>query len=141
MNTNTQVISIVKVNENLTDGNLFLFASKHYDNPGCVDMEEFYSDLLIATNIKKLFSKYRQGSMLKTRLLINHFISFFNVFENEAAAKILFFKIDEKYWSYLKTILVFLDRCPNFILIEGKFINISNINLDLTLLKLLEHDI
>lgn len=141
MNTNTQVISIVKVNENLTDGNLFLFASKHYDNPGCVDMEEFYSDLLIATSIKKIFSKYRQGGVLKTRLLINHFVSFFNVFENDAAAKILFFKLDEKYWSYLKTVLVFLNRCPNFILINGKFINISNINLDLTLLKLLEHDI
>ena len=42
-------------------------------------------------------------------------ISFYllnNVFGMEATARILFYKIDEKYWPQLKTFLVFLNYMP-----------------------------
>ena len=119
----------------LTEQNFLLFAAKNYDNDQCYDLDEFYSDLTIPIHIKKLFARYKQNGILKERLLLNHVISFYNVFPPLVAAKILFFKIDEKYYSYLKTILYFLNRCPETITIDSTEINIKNIEIDFILLK------
>mgnify|MGYP001266420986 CR=1 FL=1 len=43
--------------------------------------------------------------------IINHLILLYNVF-GKAATEMLFFKLEEKYWSNLKTFLVFLNRMP-----------------------------
>lgn len=124
--------------ENISEKNYLLFAAKAYDNPHCIDMEEFYSDLATIVCLKKLFSRYHTGKVLKSRLILNHLISFYNVFEYHAATKMLFFKIDKKYHPYLKTFLVYLSRCPDFLLIEGQFINIRDIPIDRDLEKALE---
>jgi len=51
--------------------------------------------------------------MLKERLILNHIISFYNVFEYEAATRLLFFRVGEQYHSLLKTFLVFLNKMPD----------------------------
>jgi hypothetical protein len=104
----------------LNENNYLLFSAKYYENPNCMDISEFYSDLSIIVHIKKLLSKYLSSGVLKERLLLNHLICFFNVFEPIAAIKILFFKIEEIHHVNLKTVLVFLDRCPDFLKVGNK---------------------
>ena len=67
---------------------------------------------------------------MKTRLVLNHIIVLTNVFGNEAAATLLLFKIERKYWSILKTFLQYL----NIILPD----ELPNIKVNKTLLSNLE---
>lgn len=93
----------------LDDQNFLLYAIKHYDNPQCISIEEFYQDLSAIIYLKRLFKKYKKSGDIKEQLAINHTILLYNVFGIEAATRILFWKIDEEYHTYLKTILVFLN--------------------------------
>lgn len=95
--------------KNLDDENLMLYAIQHYDNPQCGGMEEFYQDLSILIYLKRLFKKYCGGGELKDRLILNHLITFYNVFGMEAATRILFLKIDSEYHHILKTFLLYLN--------------------------------
>ena len=61
--------------EQLTESNFLLYAAKHYDNPQCMDIEEFQDDLKRINYIKKLLNKYKTTGELKERLIINHIIS------------------------------------------------------------------
>ena len=124
----------------LTDKTILLYAARHYDNPHCHDIDEFYNDLQIPLHLKKLFTRYHVNGVLKDRLILNHIIGFFNVFNSGAAAKILFFKMDEKYYPYLKAVLVALNRCPEGMTINGKYISITNdITADVILLSRLRN--
>lgn len=114
----------------LNEKTFLLFAMKHYDNPQCAGIEEFNEDLSIPIHLKKLLTRYHVNGVLKERLIINHIISFFNVFEPMAAAKILFFKLDPHHHSYLKTFLVYLNRCPEHISINGQLLNINALPMD-----------
>ena len=96
----------------LTPENINMFAMKHYDNPTCVDEKEFLDDMKRFKYLKRLFRKYDTTRELKSRLIINHIIILANVFGIDAATTLLFFKIDRKHWSILKTILVFLHYMP-----------------------------
>lgn len=100
--------------EKLTDSNFLLYAAKHYDNPQCMDIEEFNDDLKRINYIKKLFNKYKTTGELKERLIINHLIVLYNCFGSPAATNILLFKL-EGYESYLKPFLVFLNYMPEVV--------------------------
>ena len=96
----------------LTNGNYMMFALLHYDNPHCVDIKEYFEDVRKLKYIKRLFNRYREDGVMKERLILNHLISFYNVFENEAATRLLFFRVGKEYHSLLKTFLVYLNRMP-----------------------------
>ena len=96
----------------LTTDNINMFAMKHYDNPTCIDEKEFLDDMKRFKYLKRLFRKYDTTRELKSRLIINHIIILANVFGIDAATTLLFFKIDRKHWSLLKTILVYLHYMP-----------------------------
>ena len=44
--------------KNLTPENINMFAIKHYDNPSCVDEQEFLDDMKRFKYLKRLFRKY-----------------------------------------------------------------------------------
>ena len=114
--------------ENLTDKNITSYMIMSYENSQCVDMEEFEDDMKRVKYIKRLINRYLSGGELKERLLLNHIISFYNVFGIEAATRILFFKVDESDYSVLKTFLIYLNVMPEQVkLIKGKNIINSNI--------------
>ena len=72
------------------------------------------------------------GGELKERLILNHLITLGNVFPIEVLSRILFLKISQKYWTYLKTFLIFLDYMPDQISsINGEKIISSNIQVNL----------
>ena len=96
----------------LTPGNIMMFAMKHYDNPSCVDRKEFLDDMKRFKYLKRLFRKYNTSSILKVRLILNHIIVLANVFGVDASSTLLFFKIEKKHWSTLKTFLVYLNYMP-----------------------------
>ena len=76
------------------------------------------------------------GGELKERLILNHLITLGNVFPVEVLTRILFLKISSKYWSYLKTFLIFLDYMPEQVSsINGEKIISSNIGVDLRIAK------
>jgi len=96
----------------LTNENYLMYALLHYDNPHCVDIKEYFEDVRKLKYIKRLFNRYKEDDVMKERLILNHLISFYNVFDNEAATRLLFFRVGEEYHSLLKTFLVFLNRMP-----------------------------
>jgi len=92
----------------LDNENYALYAAKYYDNPTCRSVDEFNEDLTRLIYLKRLFRRYRRSGELRERLILNHLITFYNVFGNEAATRLLFFKIDPDLHDVLKTFLIYL---------------------------------
>ena len=65
--------------------------------------KEFEDDMKRFKYLKRLFRKYDTTKELKTRLIVNHIISFKNVFGVDDSTTLLFFKIEKQHWSLLKT--------------------------------------
>ena len=118
----------------LNDDNIVNFAMKNYNNPSCKNVEEFQEDFNRIKYIKRLFNRYHTSGVLRERLILNHIITFYNVFNITPATRMLFNKIDKRHYPILKTFLTYLNYCPeeNF---DG--IDISGIPLDQNVVKLL----
>ena len=97
----------------LNDDNFILFAIKNYENPQAVTKEDFHKDLNHFKYIKRLLKRYKNTGVLKTHLLLNHFIILYNIW-GEATTPMLFFKIDEDLWSSMKAFIMFLNRFPEY---------------------------
>jgi len=97
----------------LNDDNFILFAIKNYENPQAVTKEDFDKDLNHFKYIKRLLKRYKNTGVLKTHLLLNHFIILYNIW-GEATTPMLFFKIDEDLWSSMKAFIIFLNRFPEY---------------------------
>ena len=113
----------------LNDDNFILFAIKNYENPQAVTKEDFDKDLNHFKYIKRLLKRYKNTGVLKSHLLLNHFIVLYNIW-GEATTPMLFFKIDEELWPAMKTFIIFLNRFP-----EYPKTHIHDIQVDLDCLK------
>lgn len=115
----------------LTEDNFIMYAIKYYDNPSCRGMDEFLDDLKRFKYIKRLFRKQLSGKGLKERLIVNHLTIVYNLFGPEAATRMLFFKTEKRFWSQLKTFLVFLNYMPEIVYInQHESIRNSDIPID-----------
>lgn len=124
--------------ETINESNFLLFAAKHYDNPQCLEDEEFLDDLKRFKYLKRLFGKYYETGELRERLILNHIIILYNVF-GPAATKMLFFKLDN-YHRYLKPFVVLLGYMPEVIENvgkEGRDIINSDIDMDPDIVSIL----
>lgn len=92
----------------LNDATFLLYAAKSYHNPSCTGVDEFYEDLNRFKYLKRLFKKYEDTGDLKERLILNHIIILYNVFEKDRCTEMLLFKLD-KYVPMLKPFLLFLN--------------------------------
>ena len=102
-------------------------------------MAEFLDDIKRFKYVKRLLGKYHSGKELKERLILNHIIVLNNLFGVEAATKMLFFKIDKKFWPQLKTFLVFLNYMPEKIILnKGVSIIESEIPVDDKIVEILK---
>ena len=95
----------------INNDNFEQFAGHSYLNP-CFDLEEYVEDIGRIKYIKRLFNKYRSSGELKDRLIINHLMILFNVFETHSLLKMLFFKF-EGYHDCLKPFLIYIQRLPD----------------------------
>lgn len=96
----------------LTEENFLKFCQEHYFNPHCSGKNEFIDDLKRIKYVKRLIQKIHKHKTLKSireRLIINHIIILKNVFGEENTIRILFFKLEPRLHSYLKSFLQFLE--------------------------------
>lgn len=123
--------------DELTEENFMFFAVKHYW-PLHYSTVEFNTDLKRITYIKRLLKKYKKSGILAERLILNHLILLYNVFEPTTAVNMmLFFKIEQDNYSQLKTFLLYLNRMPNEIKINNSIIISSDIPVDMNIAKIL----
>jgi hypothetical protein len=50
----------VNTKDSLTQDNFLLFAMKHYENPSCMGVDEFFEDLERIKYIKRLLKKFEK---------------------------------------------------------------------------------
>jgi hypothetical protein len=122
--------------DDLNEKNYLHFAMKYYDNRQCTSIEEFNEDLNKIKYVKRLFNRFLETGELRTNLILNHLIVIYNVFENEAATRMLFFRVEKKFYSILKPFLIFLNRLPEKVRgIDGEDIQTNHIPLNETTIK------
>lgn len=97
----------------VNDDNFMIFAARHYYNPRCIDIEEFYEDLNRFKYVKRLLNRYIETGKLSERRILNHIIVIFNAFDIKPALMMLEHKLDERHWPIVKPFLVFLRHITN----------------------------
>jgi hypothetical protein len=120
----------VRLFDELTNKNFELYAARHYRNNQCLDVKEFYDDILRFLYLHRLLRKYKEGGDINIRLVLNHIITIYNVFGIQAANRMILFKIDDDLHPVLKTFLAFLNYLPENTL--------NNISIDLQIAKELQ---
>lgn len=117
--------------QNLTKKTYFAYAMHMYDNPSCSGVEEFQQDLLRIKYIKRLINRYIRTGTVAPRLLLNHVIGVYNVFQAPAVSRLLFFRTDPESWGAIKTVLEYLNLMPEEVLpVDGVLILNKNIPRD-----------
>lgn len=124
----------------ITEENFELIAAKYYINPNCTDKEEFLEDFSRIKYIKRLFRRYRKTGELKERLILNHLVILFNVFENTGCQKLLFFKLQVNL-DILKPFLITINRLPKKIEINNKTFYTSDISMDQNIVEILRKQV
>ena len=116
----------------LNKENFLLFAISYYNNPTASTQEEFDEDLKRFKYVKRWLKKYHESGTINSHLLLNHIIVIFNCW-HDAAIPMFFYKLEPKYWPYLKSFFVFLERIP-----EYPETALNDIELDLNILHELQ---
>ena len=97
----------------LNKENFLLFSIQNYNNPSTTTQEEFEEDLKRFKYVKRWLKKYHESGNMNIHLLLNHILIIFNCW-GDAAVPLFFYKIEPKYWPYLKSFFVYLNRIPEF---------------------------
>ena len=103
---------MMKIFDTLNRRNFELYAAQNYNNPECLDIEEFKEDLARFKYLKRLLRRYEIADDLQIRLILNHIIVLYNVFGIESANRMVWYKIESEHWTYIKPFLVFLNYLP-----------------------------
>jgi hypothetical protein len=120
------------MDKRLCDEDFLILALRHYENPQCESLEEFYEDLSRIKYIKRLLNRNgEEDDGQRNRLALNHIIVMTNVFGMDMGSRILFFRMDERYHPQLKAFLLFLNMLPR----EIPEMDLSKIQTDSTLLE------
>lgn len=107
----------------------------NYTNPDCMGMAEFNEDLSKIKYVKRLLKKYRRSGRIRPILLLNHLVILGNVFGQQAASRMLFYKLEADIHPSLKTVLLYLDYIHDRMNFDG--LTISEIPMDTTLAQIL----
>ena len=97
------------------------YAFKHYRNVYADDKKEFQDDLRKSQYARKLATKIVNGKDVNIRLLVNHVILFFNVFETDAAKELMMFHCNDAEKRVFKTIFEYLSYLHESDWVEVKF--------------------
>jgi len=124
------------ITEPLNEKNYIRYAMKNYDNPSG-GVEEFEEDMARIVYLKRLFRKYHNTGVLRDRLVLNHIITFYNVFGVEVATRLLFFRIESELHYILRTFLVFLNYLPDGNPSFNVGVDVLRVNLDKRVIDLL----
>lgn len=102
---------------------------KSYDNPSCRTIDQFKEDMDIFGSLNKICIKNDPENTVK---LLNVIVMLLNVFHNEDAVKMMFYRTNEEHWWKLKTVLTFLNVMPSNVIytkeVKSKFEGINIID-------------
>ena len=98
--------------DELNNDNFELYAAKHYSNPACLTIDDFKEDIARFKYVNRLLRKYYETGEIQIRLLVNHIIIIFNMFNISAANRMIFYRVDTRHWGIIKTILLYLNLLP-----------------------------
>lgn len=98
--------------DDLTKKTYLSYALSVYTNASCTGMREFQEDLVRLKYIKRLVHRYVRTGDISPRLLINHLINVYNVFQPESIARLLFFRTHPDAHSALRTVLEYVHLMP-----------------------------
>lgn len=121
----------MKLFNELNNENFEIYAANHYRNSSCISVEEFYEDLSRFKYVLRLLRKYRDSGIIQERLVLNHIIVIYNVFEINAAHRMIFHRLEPELWPSVKPFLLYL----NYL---GEPNNYSHISIDLNISKKLQ---
>lgn len=93
----------------INESNYKLYAKTVYDNPFCLSVKEFESDLRRISLLKRILTEYEQGRIYNIRMITNMFITIFNVFKHEGAVNLIKFKLDKVQYRLANTFMLFLN--------------------------------
>ena len=85
----------------------------HYERIHKKTEEEFMEDFSRFRYVKRLINRYVETDELKERLILNHLILIFNVFDRKAATLLLYKTCEPKSIVALTTFLTFLNIVPS----------------------------
>lgn len=120
---------------NLNDDNAYDYAIANYEVKNFIEFETDYDRICY---VNRLLGKFKRSGIIKDRLLLNHVIVLYNVFERVAITRLLFFRLGVKYYSELTTILIFLNLMPRIVKgIDGKDILFDTLEINPELLRIL----
>lgn len=97
--------------ETVTSENFVLYAARHFNDPQCSSIEEFYKELNRFKDLKKLVNRYLRGEEMGSpmlRMIMNHLIIIHNLFGIAAAKKMLVFKMETEQLRVLVPFFEFL---------------------------------
>ena len=90
------------------DDDFIKYCRENYHTP-LYNEEDFRSDVKKVVILKKMFKRYVNTGQLNERLVLNNIIILQNVFGIEALNIILFYRIDEKFYPFIKAFLIYLN--------------------------------
>ncbi len=103
----------MKLFDELDSNNFSLYATKHYQNRQCEDVDEFYRDLNQFKYLKKLINRFLKDEEETPeaedklfRMIQNHVITIYNVFEMTAAHRMMDYKLEDPQMKVVKPILI-----------------------------------
>ena len=99
----------MRIFNELNNANFELYAAKHYRNPACLSIEDFKEDVVRFKYVNRLLKKYEASGMISERLILNHLITIYNVFDIEAATRMIFYRVSASHWPTIKTFLIYLN--------------------------------
>lgn len=120
----------ILVEDDVTEQTFIRYAARNYININCDDVSEFKDDIQRFKYLKRLFNKFQEVGELKERLILNHIIILYNVFDTVANTRMLFIKL-KGFEHILKPFLVFLRFMPEQITgVDGQTIYSSQIEMN-----------
>lgn len=95
----------------VTEENFVIYAARYYNNSSCSTQADFLQDVNKIKFIVKMFKRYEKDGVINERLVLNHIILLYNVFEREAITRMLVLKC-RNHLHLLKPFLILLNFWP-----------------------------
>jgi hypothetical protein len=116
--------------QNIDDSNFMLYAAKNYNSPSCTSESEFLEDIARIKNVSRILSRYAKTGELNERLVLNHLIILYNVFDHVALTRMLAFKMGN-HLHRLKPFLILIGYWPERIEgVDGQTIIGTDVSMD-----------
>lgn len=107
----------------ITDTNFDIVARNAYTNPGCVDHSEYVEDYNRFKYLRRLLRRYKDKDELKLKLILNHVIILYNVFQpSETCTRLILHKLHE-FRPEIKPFIVLLNFWK-----EGRIVGVDGVN-------------